>query len=69
MRRALRKIRKQRGYKTSDMADFLGVTRRTYRSYETGERNPSYPVLLKLEDLFGLPQRVLLEVEGESKAS
>jgi transcriptional regulator with XRE-family HTH domain len=68
MRKRLKQLRKQHGYTQSQLAELLGVKLRAYQFYEEGKRNPSYKNLTKLEDLFGIPQRELLEIE-EEKAS
>ena len=41
------------------VAEQTNLTADAIRLIETGERNPSYPVLVKLEDLFGLTHRQL----------
>ena len=56
----LKKIRYSKGLTQSQVAKTLGVSERFYRSIEAGDRKPSYKNLNKLEDLFKLPQRVLL---------
>lgn len=51
----------------------VGTTLSTIQKIETGQRYPSFPVLVKLEDLFGtdyrilfnLPQRQLRETQSE----
>ena len=58
------------------VAEQVGVANTTIHSIETGQRRPSFDVLVKLEDLFGmdyrdlfnLPQRQLREKEpGRNK--
>ena len=56
----LKKIRCSKGLTQSQVAKLLGVSERFYRSIEASDRKPSYKNLNKLEDLFQLPQRVLL---------
>lgn len=56
----LKKYRQDKKWTQAQVALMLGVTERFYRSIEAGDRRPSYDNLNKLEDLFGLPQRVLL---------
>lgn len=56
----LKNIRKQRGWTQSQVASKLNISKRFYQSIEAGDRKPSYKKINKLEDLFELPQRVLL---------
>lgn len=37
----------------------MGVSDEAIRLLESGQRKPSYEVLVRLEDLFGLPHREL----------
>jgi transcriptional regulator with XRE-family HTH domain len=60
--RYLREIRKKNGLSSESMADLLGVKRRAYQYYESGDRDPSVESLEKLEDLFGVSYRELLKV-------
>jgi len=53
----LKQIREQRGW---THAQKLGVSKRFYQNIEAGDRRPSYEKLNQLEDLFEIPQRVLL---------
>lgn len=43
------------------VAEKLGVTKSAYSNIETLKRKPSYEVLVKLENLFNLSHRDLLE--------
>lgn len=56
----IKKYRKRNGWTQFQVAEMLNVTERFYRSIEAGDRRPSYENLNKLEDLFKLPQRILL---------
>lgn len=60
MRTQLIQARERMGLSKQEVAKYLGVSPRMYRFYENGERNPTIARANKLEDLFGLPQRVLL---------
>jgi transcriptional regulator with XRE-family HTH domain len=60
--RYLRKLRKERGISSDSVAELLGVKRRAYEYYETGDRDPSIESIEKLEDLFGVSYRELLKV-------
>lgn len=59
MQRAMRQERIKRGWSCEDVAAKVGVSAETIRLIEMGERNPSYPLLVKLEDLFGMTHREL----------
>lgn len=61
----LKKYRLKNGWTQSQVAEMLDVSERFYRSIEAGDRRPSYKNLIKLEDLFRLPQRVLLAKDIE----
>jgi len=56
----LKQIRLQKELTQSQVANILDITIRHYQHIESGDRKPSYKKLNKLEDIFGLPQRVLL---------
>lgn len=43
------------------VADAIGVSKQTIHDIETGRRKPSYDVLVKLEDLFGVEHRYLMQ--------
>lgn len=59
MYRMMRQERISRGWSCDFVAEKTGITAEAIRLIETGERNPSYPVLVKLEDLFGKNHREL----------
>lgn len=61
MTRMMRKERMKRGWSCEFVAECVGLSAEAIRLIETGERNPSYPVLVKLEDLFGMTHRELFE--------
>lgn len=61
MTRMMRKERIKRGWSCEFVAQSVGLSAEAIRLIETGERNPSYPVLVKLEDLFGMTHRELFE--------
>jgi len=46
--------RKKKGLTQKQVAEQIGITDRTYRRIEAGEQGPSYIVLKKIEDLYGL---------------
>lgn len=56
----LKKIRITKGLTQKEVASFIGVKTRHYQYVEAGTSFLSQEGLNKLEDLFQLPQRVLL---------
>lgn len=56
----LREIRKQRKIKASEVAEYLGVTRSTYGSWENRGSEPSYEMLIKIADYFHVSTDYLL---------
>lgn len=63
MARMIRQERIKRGWSCEYVAEQLGLTAEAVRLIEAGERNPSYPVLVKLEDLFQMNHRNLFAKE------
>lgn len=53
--------RKKRKWNQQFVADMVDVSRRAYQNYESGARDPALVTVNKLEDLFNLPQRELLD--------
>lgn len=49
------------------VAELIGISERAYKFIEYGERIGSIEVWDKLEDLFGIHQRVLREVDVQPK--
>lgn len=58
----LKTLRISQGYKVEDMADLLGVSTRTYQSYERNERDPSTITLAKLVICFGISADYLIGI-------
>lgn len=46
----LNQIRKERGISAQKMADTLGIELRSYRNYESGNREPSLSSLVQMAD-------------------
>lgn len=69
MELVLRQERRKRGWTQEFVANSVGVTKATLQRLETAQRNPSYPVLVKLEDLFHLSHRQLLAVADDAPQS
>lgn len=61
MRRMIQQERLSRNWSREFVAEKVGVTAEAIRLIEIGDRNPSYPVLVKLEDLFEMNHRDLFK--------
>ena len=48
----IRQERMRRGWTQEHVARAIGITKGAFRNIETGQRKPSYDVLVKLLDLF-----------------
>lgn len=48
----LKTLRKQFGWKSKEVAEMLGVTPKTYSSWEVYKREPTLNTVIKLSDLF-----------------
>ena len=60
----LRQERILRGWTQEFVAEQIGTSHSAVQMMETGQRKPSYDVLVKLENLFGMTHR---ELFGEVK--
>ena len=63
----MRQERKRREWSQEFVARQIGVTPETVHYIETGQRKPSYDVLVKLEDLFQMGHRELFGVATPDK--
>ena len=63
----MRQERKRREWSQEFVARQIGVTPETVHDIETGQRKPSYVVLVKLEDLFQMGHRELFSAETPNK--
>ena len=59
MTKKMRQERQKRGWTQLAVADSVGISREAIQQLETGATKPSYDVLVKLENLFGLSHRQL----------
>lgn len=50
MRTKLRELRKAREYTQQEFACLIGIDRSTYANIELGNKNPSFPVSLKIKE-------------------
>ena len=57
MKLKLRQEREKRGWSLKKVAKEINITSVMVSMLESGKRKPSYEVLVRLEDLFGLPHR------------
>lgn len=57
----LRKLRRDRELTQQQVADFLGLSRAAYGSYELGRRQPDNHTLLKLSRYFGVTVDYLID--------
>lgn len=55
----LRQERERHTWSLEYVARQIGTAKSTIQMIETGQRKPSYSVLVKLEDLFGMSHREL----------
>ena len=49
MRTKLVSVRKKAGYTQAALADAVGISRNHYTQIETGDKNPSLPVAVKIK--------------------
>lgn len=56
----LNKCRLERGLSQSAVANLLNMTRQAYNHYETGQRQPTQEILVKIADLFQVSVDYLL---------
>lgn len=67
MRENLRAARKAKGMTQQDTAETLGIGLRHYKKIESGETIGSIKLWDRLEDLFGIHQRVLREIHPDKE--
>lgn len=56
----LNQVRKDRGKTAQNMADMLSIGLRSYRAYESGDREPNYEALVKIADYLDVSTDYLL---------
>lgn len=56
----LNQSRKEHGQTAQNMADILGIGLRSYRAYESGDREPSFETLVKIADFLNVSTDYLL---------
>lgn len=65
----IRQERERRKWTQEYVAQKTGITQTMLQKIETGQRKPSYNVLVKLEDLFNLNHRQLFAVVDDTPNS
>lgn len=63
----LRRERIERGWSQKSVAKQIGLTQTTLQKIETGQRKPSFNVLVKIEDLFGMDYRDLFNLPARQR--
>lgn len=63
----LKELRKEKGMTQEQLAEHLGVARRTVSRWETGSNLPDLDVLVILSDLYGVGLRELLDGERQGQ--
>lgn len=62
----LRAFRNDRGYSRKEIAEFLGITERTYASYERGEHDIPMEVMFKLAPFYRTTMTKLIDYKKEA---
>lgn len=57
----LNQLRRKSGYTAQNMADMLGIGIRSYRAYESDDREPGFENLVKIADYLDVSTDYLLE--------
>lgn len=65
MRKNLKEARQRAGMTQKNVAEYLGITERAYQKIENGTRIGKIESWDKLEDLFGIHQRLLREMSSD----
>lgn len=63
----LQELRKENGFTQEQLAEKMGVARRTVSRWETGSNMPDLDVLLELSDLYAIDLREILTGERKSE--
>jgi len=56
----LKELRERLGYSQAVMAQKIGIIQTTYQRYESGDRTPSYDILLRISETFDVSVDYLL---------
>ena len=63
----LQELRKEKGLTQEQLAEQLGVSRRTVSRWETGSNTPDLDILIELSDLYAVDLREILNGERTSE--
>jgi transcriptional regulator with XRE-family HTH domain len=63
----LQELRKEKGITQEQLAEQMGVARRTVSRWETGSNMPDLDILVELSDLYGVELREILTGERKSE--
>ena len=66
--RFLQELRKEKGLTQEQLAEQMGVARRTVSRWETGSNMPDLDILIELADLYAVDLRELLNGERNRPA-
>lgn len=64
MRKNLKEARQKAGMTQQQVADMLNIGLRYYKQIEAGQRTGDFTIWDNLEDITGVHQRILREIEG-----
>lgn len=67
MKNKVAELRKQKKVSQEELGSFVGVTRQTITSIETGKYTASLPLALKIARYFGLPVEEIFELTEEDE--
>jgi len=65
MNNQLKKYRLENKLTQQVLADRIGINKTTYSNFETGARNPSLKVALKIQKITGIPVETLFGEESD----
>ena len=63
----LQELRKEKGLTQEQLAELMGVARRTVSRWETGSNMPDMDILIDLSDLYSVDLREILSGERKSE--
>lgn len=69
MRKVLREARMAAGMTQQKVADLVGICHTYYQKIEAGERTGDFYIWDTLEDIFGIHQRKLREMDWKRKST
>ena len=63
----LRELRKEKNITQEELAEKMGVARRTVSRWETGANMPDMDILIDISDFYGVDLREILDGERKNK--